>query len=283
MTPDGPMLVQLRQHFFLRQDGLPFLHPSLMPRFPRPLPEQDMQRIPRHWKVVLVLRPKKGGRALLREGEVKKELVRHFGKERVATVESLSIREGERQEDSNWDCSDSYCTVLCRKAFLPAVFSGPLLLSHLYLLTVLARSTAPPEASQAPGGSALSYPEQSCSLGKHQICYLAGPSRPLFVIAAHRLLRQARLLVAVHGAALTNMIFMASKTFILELRPHKYNLALYETMAKEIDLNYYLSLAHGNKGSFTRPNMSSIHEQLVAIKASMEDQEQKNANLFFPH
>jgi len=179
MTPDGPMLVQLRQHFFLRPDGLPFCTPPSHRASPAPSRTQTCSAS-RHWKVVLVLRPKALGRALLREGEVRKELERLFGKERVATVESLGVLEGElpggRSKPSQGNCRNCKGT-----------------------------------AKQKGKKKTKNKKKKKKGAGNHFSNFFFFIS--ILAIAAQRLLRQARLLVAVHGAALTSTTLWACITF----------------------------------------------------------------------
>ncbi|CAI5483653.1 unnamed protein product [Closterium sp. Yama58-4] len=64
---------------------------------------------------------------------------------------------------------------------------------------------------------------------------------------AYRLFRRTVLLIGVHGAALTNLIFMPRNATLLELRPRGMANACYHHLSSVCSVQYYLLLCDGGK------------------------------------
>ena len=89
---------------------------------------------------------------------------------------------------------------------------------------------------------------------------------------AKELFNKARFYVGVHGAALTNMIFMPFNGYVLEMRPRDYENPCYHHLAEVCDLKYYLTLGDGNKDSHTRVNVTEVKEVIRSVAQKMEEQ-----------
>ena len=89
---------------------------------------------------------------------------------------------------------------------------------------------------------------------------------------AKELFNKARLYVGVHGAALTNMVFMPFNSFVLEMRPRDYENPCYHHLAEVCDLTYHLTLGDGNKDSHTRVNVTEVMEVIYSIALKMDEQ-----------
>ncbi|GJP41909.1 hypothetical protein CLOM_g1528 [Closterium sp. NIES-68] len=87
--------------------------------------------------------------------------------------------------------------------------------------------------------------EMLCSLfPRERVVVFDGSLR---IADAKALFNRAVLFVAVHGAALTNTIFMPFKSVVLELRPRDFHKACYHHLAEVCDLHYLLLLCDGAK------------------------------------
>lgn len=56
------------------------------------------------------------------------------------------------------------------------------------------------------------------------------------------------ILVAAHGAGLTNVIFMLPNSYLIELMPPYWDLACYKRLAENANIGYYMIRASGKKG-----------------------------------
>ncbi|GJP55675.1 hypothetical protein CLOM_g14618 [Closterium sp. NIES-68] len=66
------------------------------------------------------------------------------------------------------------------------------------------------------------------------------------ILEARALFRRARLLIAGHGAAMANMVFMPTSASVLEIRPEKRPNACYHHLANACGLQYYLTFGAGD-------------------------------------
>ncbi|CAI7821798.1 unnamed protein product [Closterium sp. NIES-53] len=85
---------------------------------------------------------------------------------------------------------------------------------------------------------------------KPWISFFPFPTRPSLAPlggTAHRLFRRALLFIGVHGAALTNLIFMPHNATLLELRPIGMANACYHHLSSVCTVQYYLLLCDGGK------------------------------------
>lgn len=95
LLADVPMIASLREHFFLRPQGLPFLSPNLEPRYTRSLPPAAQEALPEDWKVVVFLRRGKK-RAMWSNREFFKGVRGVFEKERIRVLKAhLGLSAGE--------------------------------------------------------------------------------------------------------------------------------------------------------------------------------------------
>ncbi|CAI5988709.1 unnamed protein product [Closterium sp. NIES-65] len=100
------------------------------------------------------------------------------------------------------------------------------------------------------------------------------------ILQARALLMRARLYIAGHGAALTNMIFTPEKASLLEIRPQGCPVPVYNGLAAACSLRYHLVFSQGNCSSTVVADVSSVARVLDAIKArfQIEDGEGEGAN-----
>eukprot|EP00850_Spirogloea_muscicola_P009699 SM000055S18233 [mRNA] locus=s55:152359:155928:- [translate_table: standard] len=82
---------------------------------------------------------------------------------------------------------------------------------------------------------------------------------------AKLLFHRARLIVGVHGAAFTNMVFMPTNSSVLEIRPRDYRNSCYHHLAEVCELRYYLLLADGNKDSPTSVDVADVVQVLNTV------------------
>lgn len=94
----------------------------------------------------------------------------------------------------------------------------------------------------------------------------------LTILGAKELFNRARLYVAVHGAAMTNMIFMPFNGFVFEMRPRLYHNSCYHYLAEVCNQEYYLTFGDGNKDSHTTVNTTEVFEVLDKIARRMDRQ-----------
>ena len=91
----------------------------------------------------------------------------------------------------------------------------------------------------------------------------------MFHDAGRALFRRTGLLVAPHGAALTNMVFMPLNSSVLEIRPREMIAGCYRQLASVCSLNYFLSLGEGNKSTSLRMNVYDVMRKLNHIKLGL--------------
>ncbi|CAI5531544.1 unnamed protein product, partial [Closterium sp. Naga37s-1] len=85
------------------------------------------------------------------------------------------------------------------------------------------------------------------------------------ILQARALLLRARLYIAGHGAALTNMIFMPEKASLLEIRPKGCPVPVYNGLASACSLRYHLVFSQGNCSSTVVADVASVARVLDAI------------------
>ncbi|GJP45602.1 hypothetical protein CLOM_g4974 [Closterium sp. NIES-68] len=78
------------------------------------------------------------------------------------------------------------------------------------------------------------------------------------MLKARSLFRRARLLIAGHGAAMANMIFMRPNMTVLEIRPDQSNNACYHHLAHACGLRYYLTFGQGDGESIVKIDVGKI-------------------------
>ncbi|CAI5514527.1 unnamed protein product [Closterium sp. Naga37s-1] len=80
----------------------------------------------------------------------------------------------------------------------------------------------------------------------------------LDISAAHHIFHRTLLFIGVHGAALTNLIFMPPNATLLELRPTGMENACYHHLSSVCSVQYYLLLCHGAKDTPVTCNMDHL-------------------------
>lgn len=73
-----------------------------------------------------------------------------------------------------------------------------------------------------------------------------------------RLYASLDILIGAHGAGLTNIIFMTPKSFLYELFPPFWRFSCYKKLANNMDLQYFETIAVGEKGPECQTNETSI-------------------------
>lgn len=74
------------------------------------------------------------------------------------------------------------------------------------------------------------------------------------------------ILIAAHGAGLTNLIFMTPNSFVFELFPPKWQYACYRRLAENVGLLYKKETAVGELGKECKRNMQSMECQYRGIR-----------------
>lgn len=82
------------------------------------------------------------------------------------------------------------------------------------------------------------------------------------MLAAKELFNRAVLVLGVHGAAMTNIIFMPFHATLVELRPRDYDNACYHHLSEVCDLNYFLHLCDGKFETPTSCDMGQVQSVL---------------------
>ncbi|CAI7848328.1 unnamed protein product, partial [Closterium sp. NIES-54] len=85
------------------------------------------------------------------------------------------------------------------------------------------------------------------------------------MLKARSLFRRARLLIAGHGAAMANMVFMRPNMTIYEIRPDKSNNACYHHLAHACGLQYYLTFGDGDGESVVKIDVGKVTGVLKEI------------------
>jgi capsular polysaccharide biosynthesis protein len=78
-------------------------------------------------------------------------------------------------------------------------------------------------------------------------------------------------LVSIHGAGLTNMLFMPQNSFILEFRnefDEGYSPSCYFNLASELGLNYYYTT---NKGTAPKTNQADYEIDIIKLKVALNE------------
>lgn len=87
--------------------------------------------------------------------------------------------------------------------------------------------------------------------------------------AARALFRRAVLLVAGHGAAMSNMVFMAKGSSVLEIRPRGYPNACYNSLAYVSQLKYHLMFGIGDANSLVDVDVDAVESLVREIMPSL--------------
>ncbi|CAI7784568.1 unnamed protein product [Closterium sp. NIES-53] len=87
--------------------------------------------------------------------------------------------------------------------------------------------------------------------------------------ASRALLPRARLYIAAHGAALTNMIFMPEQSSVLEIPPEGCNATVFKSLASACSLRYHLVLTKGDWFSPFVANVTTVAQVLDSVQARM--------------
>ncbi|CAI5480802.1 unnamed protein product [Closterium sp. Yama58-4] len=95
----------------------------------------------------------------------------------------------------------------------------------------------------------------------------------LSILQARALLMRARLYIAGHGAALTNMIFMPEKASLLEIRPQGCPVPVYNGLASACSLRYHLVFSQGTCLSTVVANVTSVARVLDGIHARFQTED----------
>ena len=74
------------------------------------------------------------------------------------------------------------------------------------------------------------------------------------------------ILVAAHGAGVTNIIFMTPNSFVIELFPPKWQYACYRRLAENMGLLYKKDMAEGELGKECLKNMQNTDCQYRGIR-----------------
>ncbi|CAI5472041.1 unnamed protein product [Closterium sp. Yama58-4] len=85
------------------------------------------------------------------------------------------------------------------------------------------------------------------------------------ILQAKLLFNRAAVYVGLHGAGLSNMIFMPSNSSVFEIRPRDYPNPCYHHLSMATQQRYYLVFGNGTKDSELRYNMSEVVNVLVMI------------------
>ncbi|CAI7756362.1 unnamed protein product, partial [Closterium sp. NIES-53] len=91
--------------------------------------------------------------------------------------------------------------------------------------------------------------------------------------SARALFMRARLFIAAHGAALTNMIFMPEKASLLEIRPQKCPTRVFNGLAAACSLQYHLVFSQGTCSSTVVVNVTSVARVLDAMQARFQTED----------
>lgn len=87
-------------------------------------------------------------------------------------------------------------------------------------------------------------------------------------IAARALFNRARLYVAGHGAALSNMVFMPQGSSVVEIRPDAYLNPCFHSLAEASFIDYYLVFGSGNKSSQVFVDVPEVMQVVRGIAAT---------------
>ncbi|CAI5499014.1 unnamed protein product [Closterium sp. Naga37s-1] len=85
------------------------------------------------------------------------------------------------------------------------------------------------------------------------------------MLKARSLFRRARLLIAGHGAAMANMVFMRPNMTVYEIRPDKSNNACYHHLAHACGLRYYLTFGDGDGERIVKIDVGKVTGVLKEI------------------
>ncbi|CAI5960037.1 unnamed protein product [Closterium sp. NIES-64] len=164
------------------------------------------------------------------------------------------------------------------------VFDGSLDISAAYL-PFLARSmlyrerphVTDADPSPTPSLAIISFPH-ALFTSSPLSAYIGSPcASPLTLsptplgATAHRLFRRALLLIGVHGAALTNLIFMPRNATLLELRPRGMANACYHHLSSVCSVHYYLLLCDGGKDTPVTCHMDHLMAALEEAWRAVEE------------
>ncbi|CAI5480805.1 unnamed protein product [Closterium sp. Yama58-4] len=92
-------------------------------------------------------------------------------------------------------------------------------------------------------------------------------------LEARALFRRARLYIASHGAALTNMIFMPEHASVFEIRPRDCPTRVYNGLAAACSLRYHLVFSQGHGSSAAVANVTSVAQVLDAVQAKFQSED----------
>eukprot|EP00850_Spirogloea_muscicola_P016971 SM000141S00915 [mRNA] locus=s141:314073:315584:- [translate_table: standard] len=88
---------------------------------------------------------------------------------------------------------------------------------------------------------------------------------------AWRLFGRARLLLGVHGSALTNMLYLPPTAAVLELRPRGYNNGVFHFLAAICQLDYLLLYGNGNKTTPLTISLADVVDMVKSLQPRFED------------
>ena len=89
---------------------------------------------------------------------------------------------------------------------------------------------------------------------------------PLDAYSQIRLFADLDIVVAAHGAGLTNIIFMTPHSYVYELFPPYWQFACYKRLALNMELQYMKSTAVGEKGPECLKDENSLNCMYAGIR-----------------
>jgi capsular polysaccharide biosynthesis protein len=86
-----------------------------------------------------------------------------------------------------------------------------------------------------------------------------------------KLINQVRVMIGMHGANFTNMLFMKKNSFALEFRKRgDQNNNAYFSFASELQINYLYQFCDFSNSNYTHPNNFDIHVDIEELKKNLE-------------
>ncbi|CAI5942975.1 unnamed protein product [Closterium sp. NIES-65] len=90
------------------------------------------------------------------------------------------------------------------------------------------------------------------------------------ILQARSLFHQTRFLLGVHGAALTNTIFMPEGAALLEMRPRDCHITVFHPLAAACSIAYHLLLAQGNCSSPAVVDLPSVARVIDMVHTRLQ-------------